>query len=547
MNLLGRVWGTFLSLVRHFMEDQPFDRRAFLQTALGTGAFFLLPRLSFGQTPAAQQAAQPFSWDSLTDMARELAAASYQPPEIADRDVLEQVDYDRHNEIRFRTDNTIWKDAEGSSRVQMFFPGRYFKDPVRIFTVADGMATEVPFNLDLFDIPADNPARALSQTKGFAGFRVQDPETDLDWMAFLGASYWRTSGHTGQFGLSTRGLAINTAIPDGPEEFPIFTSFWLERGEGSDMTAYALMDSPSVTGAYRIISHRENGVIQDVTARIFLRQNVERLGVAPLTSMFWYGKNSRHLAPDWRPEIHDSDGLQILTGSDERIWRPLNNPPHTMANAFQAPSLKGFGLMQRERDFDEYQDDGVFYEKRASAWIEPQSDWGDGAVMLVELRTDDEIHDNIVAFWQPGEAAQAQTEHEFQYRLSWIDDAPISAPMGRFIATRLGAGGVPGQPRPKDVVKLVCDFSAPDLTAEDEPSLNVTASDGHIFNEAVRPIVGTENWRATVDIDFAQMNTEQDTPIDLRIYIGSKDMAVTETLLLQLFPSQLRKLLASTP
>ncbi|WCR06149.1 glucan biosynthesis protein [Paracoccus fistulariae] len=527
------------------MHDQSFDRRAFLQTALGMGAFFLLPRISFAQGGGAK--AQPFSWDALTQMAQQLAASPYQPPEIADRDILEQVDYDFHNQIRFKPDSTLWKDVDGSSRVQMFFPGRYFKDPVRIFTVQDGMATEVPFDLDLFDIPADNPAQGLDQTRGFAGFRVQGPDGDRDWMAFLGASYWRTSGYSGQFGLSARGLAVDTAMPEGPEEFPIFTSFWLERGEGSDVTAYALMDSPSVTGAYRIASHQQDGAIQDVTARIFLRKDIRRLGLAPLTSMFWYGKNSRHLAPDWRPEVHDSDGLQILTAGGERIWRPLNNPPRTMANSFQAPSVQGFGLMQRERDFDEYQDDGVFYEKRASAWVEPQGDWGDGAVMLVELRTDDEIHDNIVALWRPAEDALAGSEHEFSYRLSWVEDVPIQAPSGRFIATRFGAGGVPGQPRPHDVVKLVCDFTAPGLTPQDDPALNVVTSDGNMFNQAVRPIVGTENWRATVDIDFAQMDPETDKPIDLRIYISTADRAVTETLLLQLFPSQLRKLLASRP
>ena len=528
------------------MQTPPFSRRALLQTALGSGAFFLLPQLVRAKD-AATGKAQPFSFDLLVDMARDLAAKPHQAADIPDADVLEEIDYDSHNQIRFRAKDALWSDQAPRSPVQMFFPGRYFKQPVRIHAVEDGMAREVPFALDLFDIPEDSPAHRLTHTRGFAGFRVMDSETQRDWMAFLGASYWRTSGYTGQFGLSARGLAIDTAIPDGPEEFPLFTQFWLEPGDNGDLTAYALLDSPRATGAYRIASTRDQGAVQDVTARVFLRDSVERLGIAPLTSMFWFGKLNRQTAPDWRPEVHDSDGLEIVTGSGEQIWRPLNNPPHTMVNSFMSPSLKGFGLMQRERDFTQYQDDGVFYERRASAWVAPGEDWGNGAVVLTELRTDDEIHDNIVAFWQPAEPAAAGSEHAFSYRLSWLEDSPLPVTTGRFTATRMGAGGVPGQPRPRHVVKVVCDFRPQDLDAGAKPGLNVTASRGTLSNMAVYPIVGTQDWRAMFDLGFAQIAADDNSPIDLRAFVELDGKAVTETLLLQLFPSQLRSLLARTP
>ncbi|MBK4215107.1 glucan biosynthesis protein D [Paracoccus caeni] len=532
------------------MQNHQLHRRALLQTALGSGAFFLLPKLALAQS-ADPASAEPFSFDILTDLARELASQPFQPAEIPDAAVLEEVDYDRHNSITFKKENTLWRDREGSSQVQMFFPGRYFKEPVRIFQVENGQATEVPFDLDLFDIPDDNPAHQLTHTKGFAGFRVLDPETQLDWMAFLGASYWRTSGYTGQFGLSVRGLAIDTALPEGPEEFPRFSRFWLEPGENGDMTAYALMESASVTGAYRIVSHRDNGVIQDVTARVFTRADVQRIGFAPLTSMYWYGKTNPHIAPDWRPEIHDSDGLQILSGNGESIWRPLNNPPYTMVNSFASPSVKGFGLMQRERDFDQYQDDGVFYERRASAWVAPQGDWGDGAVVLTELRTDDEIHDNIVAFWQPADPATAGKDFELDYRLTWLEDSPEPVTTGRFIGIRLGAGGVPGQPRPEEVVKVVCDFDAAALKGlgrEDGVTLNVNTSKGITFNDAVYPVESQDYWRAMFDIDFGDLTEdERNNPIDLRVYVSHEDQAVTETLILQLFPQQLRSVLESNP
>lgn len=522
------------------------DRRTLLGTLLAGGGFYLLPQLARAESPLADTA-EPFSFDLLKQYAREIAAAPWRPADIPDAAVLDRIDYDRHNQIRFRDANTLWQGRGRVSPVQPFFPGTYFRQPVRLYAVEGGMAREMPFDLDLFDIPADNPARDLTQTRGFAGFRVKDAGTGLDWMAFLGASYWRTSGYSGQFGLSVRGLALDTAI-NGPEEFPLFTRFWLEPADNGDLTAYALMESPRATGAYRITSHRDNGVVQDVTATVWLRGDVERLGIAPLTSMFWFGKNSRAVAADWRPEVHDSDGLEILNANGERIWRPLNNPPHTMVNSFNSPGVKGFGLMQRERDFEQYQDDGVFYEKRASAWIRPEGDWGAGQVTLVELSTNDEIHDNIVAFWTPAAHAVAGQSHDFAYRLTWTEDGPEPRNAARFGAVRLGAGGVPGQPRPPAVVKVVCDLDNHGLTGLDRDSgveLVVDASRGGVGGFAVYPVVGTDHWRAIFDLDFAALPEGDDTPVDLRVWLRHEDAALSETLLLQFFPSQLRRLLTS--
>ncbi|MBE3637055.1 glucan biosynthesis protein [Mangrovicoccus algicola] len=523
--------------------DQDQTRRDILK-ALGAGAFFLLPRLASAQTPAqATGEAEPFSFERLREMARDLAGHPFQPMAVADPDIVDRIDYDAHNQISYRREDTLWKDQGDRSPVQFFFPGRYFPQPVHIYAVEDGMAREVPFSLDLFDIPQGNPARELTRTDGFAGFRVMNPDMKSDWMAFLGAAYWRTSGYSGQFGLSVRGLAMDTAMPDGPEEFPRFTRFWLEPGEAGALTAYALMESPRATGAYRIASRQEDGIIQDVEAAVFLRGDVGRMGLAPLTSMFWYGKMNERLATDWRPEIHDSDGLEILSGTGERLWRPLNNPPRTMANAFSSPSVQGFGLMQRERDFERYQDDGVFYEKRASVWVAPTDDWGDGAVTLVEIPTNDEIHDNIVAMWTPGGDATAGTEYNFGYTLSWLEDSPVPQSTGRFGAIRIGKGGVPGQPRPEGVAKIVCDFDGMGLEGlgrGDGVTLEVSVSRGETGNADVFPVVSTDYWRAMFDLDFSSLPPEDETPVDVRLYVTHDGDARTETLLLQLFPSQLR-------
>ena len=219
---------------------------------------------------------------------------------------------------------------------------------------------------------------------GFSGFRLMDGQNKpTDWLAFQGASYFRSSGQDGQYGASARGIAINTVGP-APEEFPRFCEFWLEEN-GPVVTVYALLDGPSITGAYKFDAMKDGAVVMNVHCELFFRADIARLGVAPLTSMYWYGENERPKAADWRPEIHDSDGLALWTGKGERIWRPLINPPQVQTNDFQDSAPKGFGLMQRDRDFANYQDDGAFYNRRPGIWVEPKGDWGAGAVELVEI------------------------------------------------------------------------------------------------------------------------------------------------------------------
>ena len=525
------------------MASSP-TRRDLLAAGLAAGALPLMARMARAEGPA-RGAPEPFSFETLRETARSLAQKPFQPAPIQDEALLDTIDYDLHNQITYKPDRMLWSDMPGAAKVRFFHPARYFKEPVQINVVEDGMARELVFSTDLFDMPADHPARELTHG-GFAGFAVMDPDGKNDWMAVLGASYWRTSGYSGQFGLSTRGLAIDTGGP-GVEEFPRFTRFWLEPLEDGGITFYAIMESARTTGAYRIASRRDDdGVFQDVDASLFLRGDIDRLGIAPLTSMFWYGKNNRFVGPDWRPEIHDSDGLEMLLGSGERIWRPLNNPPRPIANAFQADGLKGFGLAQRERSFEQYLDDGVFYEKRATLWVEPKNDWAEGSVMLVELTTNDEIHDNIVAFWNPAQPAAAGTEFELGYKMNWVKDSPPQ-PTARFIALRLGAGGVPGQPRPPNVVKFVCDLDGKGLEGLDRSSgvgAVITSSRGVLGLTVAYPVATTDRWRVTFDLDLGPPEGETDDPIDLRMYLRHEGEAMSETWIYQAFPSQLRRLLA---
>ncbi len=517
------------------------NRRQFLTSFAALSTLSLFELEIFRAAPAAENMAFgeeiPFSFDDLQAQAKALAAGPYQSPVIKSQDVLETIDYDAYQKIRYRTDKTLWTDGSSPYAAQLFHLGRYFQAPVQIHVVVDGMAREIIYSSDLFEFGDADLARKLPADLGFAGFRLMDADaTSTDWAAFLGATYFRTAGELNQYGLSTRGLAIDTATKR-PEEFPRFTHFWLELPAQGDkvMSIYALMDSPSIAGAYRIDTQKDKGVTMHVHAALFPRHDIGRMGIAPLTSMFWYAENNRHQAADWRPEIHDNDGLAIWTGAGERIWRPLNNPPSVQTSSFFDQNPRGFGLLQRDRNFYNYEDDGVFYDRRPSLWVEPLGEWGNGAVQLVEIPTDDEIHDNIVAYWVSESAVAAGSEWTYRYKLHWLADEPYpAASVGRVIATRLGKGGIPGQPRPPGSRKFVIDFEGgplEQLKKLDEVEPVVTASRGELDNIHALQVVGFTRWRAFFDVyaDGAE-------PVDLRCYLRLGDTTLTETWLYQYTP-----------
>ena len=219
-------------------------------------------------------------------------------------------------------------------------------------------------------------------------------------VTFLGASYFRGLAKGQKYGLSARGLAINTAEMIG-EEFPIFKEFWLQKPKTKDkvITLYALLDSKSVSGAYRFEIIPGANTIMNIEAHLFPRENIQKIGIAPLTSMFLFGENNKNDFDDFRLEVHDSDGLLVHNGHGEWLWRPLDNSKKLRISSFVDNGVKGFGLLQRDRDLSNYQDFEANYQSRPSAWVEPLENWNDGYVQLVEIPSRQEIHDNIVAYW----------------------------------------------------------------------------------------------------------------------------------------------------
>jgi glucans biosynthesis protein len=500
------------------MTNLPLSRRHLI-----AGAAVCAGGLAF---PAfAADGGEPFSWPRLQADAQALAQRRFVPPPPPPAGAS-TVSYDVANAVRYRDEATIWPDSAAPVR---FFPlNRYAHTPVTISLIENGRVRPFDFRRDLFagaeHLPAD--------VAGFSGFRLMNPGGRGDWLAFQGASYFRSAGPLAQYGLSARGLAIDTGL-GRPEEFPRFSHFWIERGPADAVTVYALLDSPSVAGAWRFINDRTaTGVTQDVSFVAWLRRDVERLGIAPLTSMFWYDEGSRDKAIDWRPEIHDSDGLAMLTGAGERIWRPLNNPPHPITNSFADRDPKGFGLLQRDRNFDHYQDDGVFYEKRPSLWVEPQGTWGPGAVTLFELPTRGETDDNVVAFWAPAGPARAGNRYAADYRLHWIGDEPQSAAVAHVVDCWRGVAGRPGTDPIPGATRLVADFTGPSLAGLDRSSgvePVVSLSGAKPISSVAYPVVGTQNrWRLIVDIPYKSGETR-----DLRAYLRRGGTALAETLLYQ--------------
>ncbi len=480
---------------------------------------------------------EEFSFARLCDQARARARQPYRKPSpTAPESTLQEIDYDAYQKIQYRPERELWHRDRNRFPVRLFHLGRAFQLPVQVHIVAHGRARAVTYSSELFEYGDAGLARRLPPNLGFAGFRVMNGGGDeRDWLAFAGASYFRSSGALDQYGLSARGIAIDTAMPH-PEEFPRFTSYWIDQSRGNQhIVVYALLDGPSVTGAYRFDCSRRRGPTMDVKARVFVRKNVSRLGIAPLTSMFWFAENNRHQATDWRPEVHDSDGLAIWNGRDERLWRPLNNPGGVRTSTFEDEHPKGFGLMQRDRNFQNYEDDGVFYDRRPSVWVEPRGKWGAGAVQLVEIPTDDEVFDNIVAYWVPKRAASAKSEFRFDYRLHWKRHAPfMPRSLARVWHTRIGRGGVPGQPRPKGVIKFAIDFGGGALAKLDTSKHVrpvVTTSRGRIINPYALKVVGTKKWRAVFDL-----RAPGSEPAELRCFLQRGRETMSETWLYQHLP-----------
>ncbi len=452
-----------------------------------------------GTMHAAAPEPLPFSAAEVSRQARALAAEKFVRPTVNLPKAFQELGYDQYRDIRFKRERAIWGSEGLPFIVELFHRGFLFSDPVAIHIIADGQARRIRYSPDLFTFGPTLPPLPEGTLADFAGFRllapVHRPDEFDEFAVFQGASYFRGLAKGQGFGLSARGLALNTAAQEG-EEFPLFRSFWIERPtpEASAIVVHALLDSDSATGAYRMTIRPGESTVMDVEMTLYPRVELKQGGLAPLTSMFFFGPNDRLGVDDFRPAVHDSDGLAIWNGRGEWLWRSLANPETLQVSAFIDNNARGFGLLQRHRAFADYQDLEASYERRPSLWVEAIGDWGSGDVQLIEIPSKSEWNDNIVAFWRPSQPLAAQAEYRFTCRLHWCWTPPAVPSHATTARTSIGAGPEKGTRR------FVIDFVGGrlgELKPDAPVELAITTAAGRVHQPVARPNPVTGGWRVS--------------------------------------------------
>jgi glucans biosynthesis protein len=463
----------------------------------------------------------PFDPSIVRQMARDLASKSFKAPDSKLPDNLKDLDYDHYRMIRFSPERALWRGEKLPFEAQFFHRGFFYTNRVDIFEVKNGQATKIAYQPDMFSfgsVPPPNPDVDL----GFAGFRLHAPMNKPNYYdevcVFLGASYFRAVAKGELYGLSARGLSINTGQAKG-EEFPAFKTFWIEKPapNANSIVVHALLDSESAAAAYRFTIRPGDTTVFDVEMAIYPRVDLEHPGLAPMTSMFFFGPNDRKDVDDFRPSVHDSDGLAVFNGRGEALWRPLHNPTDLQISSFGDLNPRGFGLTQRQKDFAAYQDLESSFERRPSLWAEPIGDWGEGSVQLIEIPTKEEIHDNIAVFWHPKNALQAKGEHTYTYRLHWGPDTPKPTALARFVRTGIGSRG-------DNATIFVLDVVGEKLKSADPKSLRgvVTAEKAKIQNIVTQPNPATGGWRLSFEL------AKEKTPVELRASLMQENEPLSE-------------------
>ena len=472
---------------------------------------------------------------SIIDAARTSATESYEQDDHGLNSKLKEIDYTTYRSIRFKPEQSLWH-GENDYELQFFHPGFLYEYPVTIHTIGESNKPErLAFNSDMFnyDGSASGLAGLTDEKSGFAGFRVHYPikneEYKDEFAVFLGASYFRLVGKNQVYGISARGLAIDTALAKG-EEFPHFTEFWIiEPSKGKPITIYARLESPSVAGAYKFVIQPDIDTSVKVESWLFARDDVNKLGIAPFTSMFLYGENTEKRHDDYRPEVHDSDGVLMVTHADEEIWRPLTNPARLQVTSLSDANPKGFGMLQRDGKWDNYLDAEANYHLRPGLWVTPEAGFEKGRLEVVEIPTKSEIHDNIVAFWTPEKPFKAGESLYFAYELKTVEQNPFVSELASVVRTRQGKAVLPGDEFKDDALSTTrqfsVDFSAPSDIAFDNESMKlvVQGTNGTISQQRLYPVADGQEWRATFFVKPKEKQT-----VDMRAYIEKDGKRVSE-------------------
>jgi len=470
----------------------------------------LLGCLVFRPGAFAQPVQMHVTLEEIARKARERAEKPFQPPKSDLPREVRELNYDSYREIHFRHDKALWAKEALPFRLEFFHPGYLYTTPVQIHEFTATHAQPIRFVDDFFDYGKNKFAKKIPADAGYAGFKLSfplsGPESWEEVASFLGASYFRMLGQNQRYGASARGLAIDSGEPDVKEEFPTFTDWWIGKPEKglNTLRLYAILDSPSCAGAYEFLFRPGATTVADVSVVLFMRTNAAKtLGLAPLTSMFWFGENSENKPNDYRAEVHDSDGLLIRSGEEEFIWCPLNPSAALRHQTYPMTACRGFGLLQRDRAFSHYEDMFNLYQKVPSVWVEPRGNWSDGEVHLVELPTKSEAEDNIVAFWNPKEKPTPMQPYRFAYTLYWSERHDEKFAPSKVLQTRIGA--IPGAPEKRQVM---IDFAwkeniAETPVAKTDCTESATVTDVQVFKNEL-----SRSWRVIFNLAAKKGNSE---------------------------------------
>ena len=500
----------------------------------------VIPAPVWGKVESAQ-----VTLDYVAKKALERARKPFHSPKADLPEVLraDKLDYDKYREIEFLHDKALWANDSLPFRVEFMHPGYLYQEPVHLNEFTLTHVQPIRFMLDSFNYRNLKIQKQIPADTGYAGFKLlyqlNAPDKWDELGAFIGASYFRLLGKNQHYGQSARGLALDCGEPDRHEEFPIFTDWWLGKPQRDDeeIRLYAILDSVSCTGAYAFLIRPGETTVADIEAVLYFREpaniravDVARkplatLGMAPLTSMFWFGDASERRFNDYRRSVHDSDGLLIKMENGETLWRPVINPTKMRQQKFIAANIRGYGLLQRDRNFADYQDLFNLYQQVPSVWVEPHGHWGEGEIDVVELAADYEGLDNVAVFWDPKEKPKPMQPFRFAYTLFWTRETDLKLSQNRVIATRAGV-----DTRDPKRQTFAIDFGGPRLSAvpENAPPKVVAScsSNAHIVESQAFWNSFNTTWRVMLKFE---PNPDNKDPVDLRCTLKNREEVISET------------------
>jgi glucans biosynthesis protein len=512
------------------------------------GCFILIWGIILAGKALAAPEAVVVNLDYVAKLALQRAEQPFHSPRANLPNVLNNLNYDQYREIRFPFEKALWTEDDLPFRVAFFHPGYDYKEPVQINEFTAKYTQRIPFSPEFFDYGDLKIKDQIPRNTGYAGFKIYyhlNQTNVFDELgAILGASYFRLLGAGQSYGMSARGLALDCGELDRTEEFPIFTDWWLGKPEkeAKELTLYTILDSVSCAAAYEFKIRPGETTIADVDAVLYFREPdrilkadpgappIKTIGLAPLTSMFWFGKNTENKPDDYRPEVHNSDGLMVEMANGERLWEPLDNPLNERHQIFSASNIRGYGLMQRERSFEAYQDLFTTYQDEPSVWVEPHgTNWDNGDLHLVELYAPWEYNDNIAAFWSPKTRPAPLQPFRFSYTLYWTRELTMNfSPANKVVATRIGLC----EPN-SDARQIFIDFTGPQLNAISPTNPPVAIASCSPNAAVVANQVVWNSFEKTWRVVLKMQPKPGKDPVDLRCTLQRGNQPISETWIYQ--------------